>query len=931
MRRLVLAALLASSALAGAPSANAQAAHITTFKEMFGHDIGEDYFFASYTQLEAYWKKLASESDRLRLVEIGKSSFGRPQYMMIVSSPENLKSLDKYQGIARRLAQAKGLSEDEARALAKDGKAVVWIDGGMHGNEPEPSQALLREVYEAAASNDPEWRRILDDVIILYGQDNPDGQELLANWYMREPDPAKRSYDMFLGPARLPELPQRYVGHDNNRDFYMLAQSESTNLSRIFFREWFPQIIYNQHQPGPLGAVVFTPPFRDPFNYHFDPLAITTLGEVGQAMHSRLATENKPGGAMRSAQTYSTWYNGGERTVSYFHNAIGLLTEIVGQMAPEQIPLVPEFQIPHNDVPFPIAPQTWRMKQSNDYSVSLNRAVLDYASRNRERLLFNIYRMGHSAIEAGQKDSWTVTPARINALKDAAKGQKPDFIAGGMGFGNALKGGLYESVLRAPDKRDPRGYIISADQADLPTTVRFLNSLIKSGVEVQRATAPFEVKGQKYPAGSFVVMTSQAYRAHVLDMFEPQDHPQDFAYPGGPPTRPYDVTGYTLAFQMGVKFDRVLDGFTAPLSPVADVMATPAGSVVGSGGAGWLVSHAPNNTFTLTNRLMKAGVAAYWLTTEASAGGEAMGRGALWIPRSAKAQAVIERGAKDLGLKIHAVAAAPTGGKMPLKPVRVAVLDLYGGVMPTGWTQWILDNFELPYTVVYPQRLDAGNLRNDFDVLILPDETFTLKPPGALEEAQSLADFPNPQPAAANIPEKYRSRLGFITAEKTVPALKAFVDAGGSAIAVGTSATLAAFMDAPVKNALADENGKAFPLSKFYLPGSIVTADIDPTQPIAYGLPPKVDLFFDNSPTFKVSAPIKPVAWFSGKNVLKSGWAWHPEYLDGAATILDLDYGRGKLILMGPEVTMRGQTQGVFKLLFNSIYYGPAAAGARKP
>ena len=192
-------------------------------------------------------------------------------------------------------------------------------------------------------------------------------------------------------------------------------------MNRQLFLEWFPQIVYNHHQTGPAGAVVFIPPFRDPFNYNLDPLIPLGIEMVGSAMHSRLVAEGKGGSAMRSGSTYSTWWNGGLRTISYFHNMIGILTEIIGSPTPVDIPLVPDKQLPQGDWPLPIAPQRWHYRQSIDYDISQNRAVLDYASRYRETLLFNIYRMGKNSIEKGSQDSWTVTPKRIEALRAAAQ------------------------------------------------------------------------------------------------------------------------------------------------------------------------------------------------------------------------------------------------------------------------------------------------------------------------------------------------------------------------------------------------------------------------------------------------------------------------------------------------------------------------------
>ena len=188
-------------------------------------------------------------------------------------------------------------------------------------------------------------------------------------------------------------------------------------MNRVLYREWFPQIVYNHHQSGPPGTVMFAPPFRDPFNYVFDPLIPASIDLVGAAMQARFAAEGKPGVTTRGGSTYSTWWNGGLRTTAYFHNQIGLLTETIGDPTPGAIPFVPERQLPSGDLPFPIAPQPWHFRQSIDYSLTANRAVLDFASRYRETLLFNIYQMGRNAIERGSRDWWTPSPRRVDAAR----------------------------------------------------------------------------------------------------------------------------------------------------------------------------------------------------------------------------------------------------------------------------------------------------------------------------------------------------------------------------------------------------------------------------------------------------------------------------------------------------------------------------------
>ena len=377
----------------------------------FGHDIGDDYVLVNYTQYVEYLQRLARESDRLSVVDIGRTAEGRTEYTAIITSPANHRRLAQLKSSNERLARAEGVDEAEARRLAQDGKAVVWIDGGLHANEVLGAQQLIETIYQLTSRTDEETTRILDDVIVLCTLVNPDGMELVSNWYMREPARERRS------TSGLPRLYQKYIGHDNNRDFYMMNQPESANTNHVLYREWYPVIMFDHHQTGPAGAVLFAPPFRDPFNYNFDPLIPLGIDLVGAAIHTRLAVEGKPGAVMRSGAPYSTWFNGGIRTTAYFHNQIGLLTEMIGNPTPVTIPFVPEMQLPRADVPNPIAPQLWHFRRSIDYSVTNNYAVLDLAAKRKVDFLYNMYLMGRNAIERGRRDSWTIHPSRIEAVR----------------------------------------------------------------------------------------------------------------------------------------------------------------------------------------------------------------------------------------------------------------------------------------------------------------------------------------------------------------------------------------------------------------------------------------------------------------------------------------------------------------------------------
>src|SRR5882757_2082395 len=550
------------------------AQNIPTPREHFGFSIGDNYQLANFTQTEAYFKKLAAASDRARLIEIGQTEEGRPQWMAIITSPENHKKLARYKEITSRLAHAEGLTDEQAHAMAAEGKAVVWIDGGLHATEVVATHQLIETAYQLLSRKDPETMRILDNVIILLTQVNPDGQELVSNWYMRESRPERRSLE------GVPVLYEKYAGHDNNRDFFMLNLKETQNIGRQQFIEWLPQIMYNHHQAGPAGSILAGPPYRDPFNYVFDPLIITSIDAVGAAMNNRLNVEGKPGYTQRGGSSFSTWYNGGLRTTTYFHNMIGLLTEIIGSPNPSDVPLIPQRLIPNGATPNPVTPQKWYFRQSIDYSVSLNYAVLDYAVRYRDELLYNIYRMGRNSIERGQQDHWTLSPKRVDEISrlsqrdssrrrpdttNARRTAPADLLSDRAGI---VPTRFYDSVLKNPALRDARGYILPSDQPDFATATRFINSLIGTGISVLKATAPFTVAGKSYPAGSFIVKTDQAFRPHVIDLFEPQDHPNDFAYPGGPPIAPYDAAGWTLAYTMGLQFDRIPVAFDGPFERI---------------------------------------------------------------------------------------------------------------------------------------------------------------------------------------------------------------------------------------------------------------------------------------------------------------------------------------------------------------------------
>ncbi len=927
MRTNVLLAVFGILFAAGPPLRGQ--GRVTSPKEQFGFNIGDDYQLVNYSQLTAYWNKLARESDRFKLVEIGKTAEGRPMQMAIITSAENHRKLARYRDISARLARVEGLTDAQARAMAHEGRAVVWIDGGLHGTEVLGAQQLLEMAWQMVSGTDPETVRFLNDDILLLTPVNPDGMELVSNWYMRESDPLKRT------TSGLPRLYQKYIGHDNNRDFYISNQPETEAINRVFYLEWFPQIVYNHHQSGPAGTVLFAPPFRDPFNYFFDPLVPLGIDLVAAAMHNRFVAEGKPGATMRTGAPYSTWWNGGLRTTVYFHNMIGLLTETIGNPTPIEIPFVPQNQLPRADLPDPIAPQKWHFRQSIEYAITANKAVLDIASRYREDFLFNIYRMGRNSIERGSRDNWTTHPGILKSVKEAVAKERPGEVEErGGGFGSKTAPLKFYQMLKDPAQRDPRAYIVPTDQPDFLTAVKFINALVKAGVTVLRATGPFEVSGKSYPAGSFVIKTAQPFRPHVLDMFEPQDHPDDIPYPGGPPRPPYDSAGWTLAFQMGITFDRILDGFDGPFEKIAGLVRPPAGGVTdrarsaGGAHAGFLVSHQVNDAFIAVNRLLKAGDSVYWIRQPFTANGRGYAAGTMFIPAKPDPTDILRSAGADLGLSFEATEAIPPGPALKLRPVRIGLWDRYGGSVPSGWMRWLLEKFEFPFEVVFPPTLDEGNLASRYDVLIFV--TGGIPQPDRRGRGDDNFDrMPDP----SRVPEEFRRQLGAVTAEKTIPQLKRFLEEGGTLLAIGSSTSIGEYIGLPLENHLTERMAsgadRPLPREKFYVPGSLIQGKVDTSSPLAFGLAEQADFYFDNSPVFRFTpdaalAGIHPVAWFEGKKLLRSGWALGEGYLDQGIAVVEASVGKGKLFLFGPEVTFRAQPHGTFKFLFNGIYYGTA-------
>jgi hypothetical protein len=543
-------------------------------------------------------------------------------------------------------------------------------------------------------------------------------------------------------------------------------------------------------------------------------------------------------------------------------------------------------------------------------------------------VLYNRYVMGRNSIARGSTDTWTPRPHRYAAVEArlaAGAGGGAGAGAGrGGGGGRGGRGGADESALwsalRAPEDRDPRGYILPASQPDFATATRFVNALLETGVIVERATREFTAGGRTYPAGSLIVPAAQAFRPHVIDMFEPQDHPDNFAYAGGPPTRPYDAAGWTLAFQMGVEFDRILEPFSGPFERV-NVWNLPMPAAAAPAEApAYRVSPAQLDAFVAVNRLLAAGEE----VLRQPDGG--------FIVRSRPStRAIVERAARERGVAFAQATASAAG--VALRAPRIGLWDQYGGSMDSGWARWILEQFEFPFSRVFVQEIDAGNLNAKYDTLVFVDGGLPAAAAGGRGGAgaggRGAGGGARGAGAGAagrpDIPAEFQSHLGSMSADRSLPQIKAFIEGGGTVIAIARSAeNLAEYLDLPMTDHLV-ENGQPLPQTKFYAPSSVLRARVDTGALAASGLRAETDVFYDNGPVWRLrpdaaARGVRPIVWFDSAAPLRSGWAWGQHYLDGGVAGVEARVGKGRVLLYGVEIIQRAQPHGTFKLLFNGLY-----------
>jgi hypothetical protein len=792
-------------------------AAIPSPKSVLGFEPGDDRTIADWTQITNYFNLLDKSSDRVLVKVLGQSTLKRPLIVAFISARENILALDKYKEIQQQLADPRTVTTTIQRdRLIAAGKTVVAVSCSIHSTEIVASQMSMQLAYELATAQDAETKEILQNtILLLIPSPNPDGVDIVANWY-------RKSLGTPYEGREPPELYHHYAGHDDNRDWFMLNLKETKVITKLLWREWFPEIVYDVHQQGSNGSRFFIPPFFDPPNPNIDPLLLRQVGLIGHKVAADLQSAGFKG--VLTNALYDTWWHGGFRTAPYFHNSIGILSEAASAQLMTPATVTAE-QLERSSTrgmrsaaeattnfPDPWPAGTWHPRSIRDMELIAARGILSLAAKYRSSYLRNFFELGRRNIEDSIPSNQPIAyliPAGLSRDEAVAK----------------LVGTLIE-----------QGVEVYRLESELhvsygPQILQRTNSASEK-LGTYRSIVASTTSMQEVPSGSYIVFLAQPQRKNVLALFEPQVYPNRLT-PTGEAERPYDVAGWTLPLQLGVDAPAVLS----------------------------IRELASERKLTLVKDENEV------------------------------------RG--DLALPLRTTEASPI--KNPVRQsVRVGIYKGWIGNMDEGWTRFVFDTFNVPYTSLRDNEVKEGKLNSKYDVVILPSQ----------RSREIIEGNPN-----SNLPEQYRGGIG----ETGVSNLKDFATNGGTIICFDAACDLLIKQfKLPITNVLDGVRS-----SDFYCPGSIVSIALDNKNPVTATLPSTLSAYFINSSAFSTTdQSVRVIARYAKENVLRSGWLLGEDKLRNQIALAEMSFGKGRLILFGFRPQHRGQTWATLPLIWNSLAPG---------
>ncbi|WP_160825881.1 M14 family zinc carboxypeptidase [Actinomadura sp. J1-007] len=661
---LLAVGLTAPAVTASAPAEDtalsSSARSIPTPKSYFGFAMGTTGKLATNDRMLSYLRLASDRSNRVDYHVAGKTTMGNDYAYLTISSPRNLRNIERLAAINRRLSDPRGLSEGEARSLARQGKPFLMIQAAIHSTEVGNTQALMDVVHRLATEESDYTKRVLDNaVLIVVPSQNPDGTKLVNDYFN---ETAGTSYKRVY-----PDLYHKYTGHDDNRDWFMFTQVEPRYYIGLIAR-YRPSAVHILHQMGPTGDRLFVPPYKDPFDPSIDPRVVQTTSELGLGMGGAVSREGKKGVSWSS--TYDWWLP----SVFYepYHGIPNVLTEIAAARdlaypytSADGKPLGSQDQRTNFVAPYDSA--TWTLEQIVAYAKTATYANIDNVGKKGEDLLYNMYQVSRDNL------NWSA---------------------------------------------EPYAYVVPAGQRDPYAAYELLNILKTGQIEIERASAPFTANGKRYPAGSHVVRMRQPYSRWADSLLKIWEYPEIRACDTCPVVRPYDVTGHTLWMLFGASVDKVAKPFSASLQRVDQVRPAAAPMPPAPRGA-YLVQPTSYGVGRFLAALQKAGVPTFRAAKRFTSGGTGFAPGTLVVPPTDQARRALASVSQQTGIQVHAADRAPDVKGFQLKDGTRIGLFRGANNMPGGWLWWMFEQYGVNF-----RNMGAGDFTGDlndrYDTIVLP-------------------------------------------------------------------------------------------------------------------------------------------------------------------------------------------------------------------
>ncbi|HEY3313659.1 MAG TPA: M14 family zinc carboxypeptidase, partial [Bacillota bacterium] len=800
----------------------AQAA-VPTPESVLGYSIGADYHLTEWAKIVDYFDQLDKASDRVQVMRYGATTLGRPMIVAVVSSEDNLKNLKEYQDISASLADPRGLSAEEADRLIAKGKPIYWVCANIHSPEVGSSEMVMELAYKLATGNDAETRQILDNVIVVLDPSvSPDGHDTFTEWYNKYKD---------SGMTERPPYTGKYVSHDNNRDWIMLALAEDAQnaAARALFH---PQFYHDLHQTGP--ARMFATPAADPDDPNITAITRADWIKYGGYMLAEMTARGMAGVVV--ATRYDNFYPGYNDEYTTLHNGQGMIFETNGGFGANPDTSGPKALEKENHwfQPMPWKGAVWRLRDNIDYQGTGVWLCLKLTAIEKDVALRHFYLKGKQAVEAGSKEA-------------------------------------------------PYAYVLPAGQEDPLAPVDLVNLFLKQGIEVKQSFTPLTIEGRTYDPGSYFVLLNQPYRAMAKTLLEKQDYP---AYYGAP----YDVTGWTVGLLQDVETVAIGDKAiqSVALVPVTQ-KAVPVSTLAATDAPFYLVEHSSNNYVAKAlNELWAKGAKVSWAKQDFTVGGQAYPAGTFKIQGTTSSD--LNQLALKYGLDVHATAAQPSGTFKDLRAPKIGLYHSWTDTMREGWTRYTLDYYGFAYDWLDNTAIKTGDL-SKYDVIIIPDI-----------KSSNILD------GSAKLPEEYRGGVGKDGAAR----LGDFVKAGGTLLAYGKGSAFVVEQGLTPGVKLVDLKG-------VNVPGSVLAVRVTQGLPWTYGFDPQESVFYENNHAFVVDQGNVLASYFDSP--LQSGFLDDKDKkLSGKAAVCETTVGQGRVVLAGPDLTYRFQTQGDLPFVFNTIW-----------